>query len=114
MFVTDKREWKPNLKQEKVLSIPDSVLEKFFGGSAGPGKTELGIVFPIVKPCKYSWYCLNCKTLNYKTNVCIECEGNTGRPRMWYEHPMFKGLIIRRTIPELKKELVKRCYQYLP
>lgn len=117
MIYTDKTSWKPNLKQEKVLAIPDSVLEKFFGGSAGPGKTELGIVFPVVKQCKFSWYCLNCKKLNYKSDFCVKCEASDfkyKRPRMWYEHPQFKGLIIRRTIPELKKELTKRTYQYYP
>ena len=59
------------------------------GGSAGGGKSELGVAMPLVKKCKYS-------------------------SRLWYQHPQFKGLIIRRTIPELKKELVKRCLQFYP
>lgn len=88
-FTTDKTEWKPHLRQEQAIIVPDTVLEKFYGGAAGGGKTDLGICYPLVKKCK-------------KTN------------RLWYQHPQFKGLIIRRTIPELKKELTKRCYQYYP
>src|SRR5437773_7902405 len=89
MFITDRTEWKPTYKQEIALSVPNTVLEIFFGGSAGPGKTEAGIAYPLVRKCKFS-------------------------SRMWYQHPLFKGLILRRTIPELKKELVKRCYQFYP
>lgn len=113
-FYTTKTEWKPHLRQEAVLTVPDSVGEVFYGGAAGGGKTDLGVVIPVVKSCKYSWYCLECSKLNYRSNECIYCTRTRSRPRMWYEHPLFKGLIIRRTIPELKKELVKRCYQYLP
>lgn len=80
-------EWKPHLRQEAVISAPDTIFEKFYGGAAGGGKTEIGIVYPLVKRCKFS-------------------------DRMWYQHPKFKGLIIRRTIPELKKELVRRCQDY--
>jgi hypothetical protein len=86
---TEKKEWKPHKKQEEAISVPDTVLEVFFGGSAGPGKTDAGVCIPLVKKCKYS-------------------------DRLWYQHPQFKGLIIRRTIPEIKKELMKRCSQYYP
>lgn len=82
-------EWKPHARQEDILTIPDTVFEKFYGGAAGGGKTEIGIVFPLLKRCKYSH-------------------------RLWYQHPKFKGLIIRRTIPELKKELVARTQDYYP
>jgi hypothetical protein len=83
------KEWRPHLKQEQAISVPNSVLEVFYGGAAGGGKTDCGICIPLVKQCKYS-------------------------KKLWYQHTSFKGLIMRRTIPELKKELVKRCYQYLP
>lgn len=81
------KEWRPHARQETVLRVPSSVLEIFYGGAAGGGKTDLGVVFPLVKKCKYS-------------------------NRLWYQHPKFKGLIIRRTIPELKKELVTRTTDY--
>lgn len=87
--LVSKREWKPHKKQEQAITVPDTVLEVFFGGSAGPGKTDTGICIPLVKKCKYS-------------------------DRLWYQHPKFKGLVLRRTIPEVKKELMKRCGEYYP
>jgi Terminase large subunit, T4likevirus-type, N-terminal len=89
MFETTKKEWKPHPKQEMAITVPNTVLETFFGGAAGPGKTDCGVVLPLMKKCKYS-------------------------DRMMYQHPLFKGIIMRRTIPELKKELVKRCYGFYP
>lgn len=42
--------WKPNPgKQELFLSLPDSIFEKMFGGSAGPGKSEALLMKPIVR-----------------------------------------------------------------
>jgi hypothetical protein len=41
--------WKPNIKQERLLSVPDSIKEAFYGGGAGSGKTELLLMFPIVR-----------------------------------------------------------------
>jgi hypothetical protein len=29
--------WRPHLRQEKFLSIPHSVFERFYGGAAGGG-----------------------------------------------------------------------------
>src|SRR6266516_6421843 len=81
--------WRPTYKQEQVLALPDTIFEKFFAGAAGPGKTLLGVIYPLVKKCITS-------------------------DRLWYQHPRFKGLIIRRTIPELKKELVSRTLEYYP
>lgn len=83
------KEWRPHAKQELAITVPDTVLEVFFGGAAGPGKTDCGICLPLVKKCRYS-------------------------DRLWYQHPKFKGLILRRTIPEVKKELMKRCSDYYP
>src|SRR6266496_1057409 len=79
--------WRPTYKQEQFLSVPNTIFEKFMGGGNGSGKSECLVVMPLVSKCKYS-------------------------DRMWYMHPKFKGLIIRRTIPELKKELVTRSYDY--
>lgn len=89
MFETSRKEWRAHYKQEQAITVPNSVLEIFYGGSAGGGKSELGIAMPLVRKCKYSG-------------------------KLLYQHNMFKGLILRRTIPELKKELVKRCYQFYP
>jgi hypothetical protein len=82
-------EWRPHRKQEMAIATPDTVLEVFYGGAAGGGKTDVGVCLPLVKKCKYSG-------------------------RLWYKHPKFKGLILRRTIPEVKKELMKRCGDYYP
>jgi hypothetical protein len=40
-------EWKPHKKQEDFLAIPYSVFEAFFGGSAGPGKSEALLMLSI-------------------------------------------------------------------
>lgn len=43
-------EWKPiSRPQEKFLSLPDTIKEGFFGGSAGPGKSEILMMYPIVR-----------------------------------------------------------------
>lgn len=80
-------EWKPHRRQEAAVSVPNTVLEIFYGGAAGGGKTDVGVCMPLVRKCKY-------------TN------------RLMYQHPNFKGIILRRTIPEVKKELTDRCMQY--
>lgn len=42
--------WKPiSQPQEEFLAIPESVREGFFGGSAGPGKSEILMMYPIVR-----------------------------------------------------------------
>jgi hypothetical protein len=41
-------EWRPHKKQEDFLSLPFEVFEGFFGGSAGPGKSEALLMLPIV------------------------------------------------------------------
>lgn len=43
-------EWKPiSRAQEKFLALPDSVREGLFGGSAGPGKSEILMMYPLVR-----------------------------------------------------------------
>ena len=44
------REWKPISRQQEIfLSLPDTIKEAFFGGSAGPGKSECLMMYPIVR-----------------------------------------------------------------
>lgn len=43
-------EWKPiSRPQEQFLALPDTIKEAFFGGSAGPGKSECLMMYPIVR-----------------------------------------------------------------
>jgi hypothetical protein len=44
--------WRPNKKQEKFLALPNSIKEGFYGGGAGSGKSEILLVYPIVR----RWY----------------------------------------------------------
>jgi hypothetical protein len=44
--------WKPNKKQEIFLSLPDTIKEGFYGGGAGSGKSELLLVYPLIR----KWY----------------------------------------------------------
>ena len=44
--------WKPNRKQEQFLSLPNSIREGFYGGGAGSGKSELLLVYPLIR----KWY----------------------------------------------------------
>ena len=41
--------WKPNPKQEKFLALPNQIKEGFYGGGAGSGKSEVLLVYPIVR-----------------------------------------------------------------
>jgi hypothetical protein len=45
----DQGVWRPNIKQEKILVLPDSIKEAFYGGGAGSGKTELLLMLPIAR-----------------------------------------------------------------
>ena len=73
-------EWNPNARQEKFLSLPDSVFEALYGGSAFGGKTEVLGLLPLV--------------------------------RKFIDHPRFKGIIFRRTFPELEKETIPRMMDF--
>lgn len=42
------RIWSPSIKQNAFIEVPFEVFEAFFGGSAGPGKSELLFMLPIL------------------------------------------------------------------
>ena len=42
-------EWTPNAKQADFLAIPDTVKEAFYGGGAGSGKSEVLLVYPLIR-----------------------------------------------------------------
>lgn len=75
-------EWRPHKKQEDFLSLPNDVFEGFFGGAAGPGKSEALLMLPLV----------------------------TGL----FQLRGFKGLLMRRTYPELEKSLILRSQELFP
>lgn len=68
--------WKPTVKQEKFLGVPLTVKEGFYAGSAGAGKSDVLLMYPI------TW--------------------------QWIQDPNFKGLFLRRTMPELREEIIPR------
>ena len=74
--------WKPNPKQAEFLNLDDNIFEGFFAGSAGPGKSEILTLYPII--------------------------------REFYKVPTFKGLIMRKTFPELQSEIILRAHNYYP
>ena len=41
--------WVPNEKQEEFLQLPDDVFEALYGGAAGPGKSEILLLIPILR-----------------------------------------------------------------
>lgn len=43
------REWKPNPKQERFLSLPNSIREAGLGGGAGTGKTDILLIYGLVR-----------------------------------------------------------------
>ena len=69
-------EWTPTRKQETFTTLPDDIFEVLYGGAAGPGKTEILYMLPLI--------------------------------RQWHLHPRYKGLILRRTFPELEAEIIIR------
>ena len=74
------KEWTPTEKQRAFISLPFSVFEGLYGGSAGSGKSEILLVLPLI----YGFH----------------------------EHPLFKGLILRRTFPELEAEIILRSKEW--
>ncbi len=75
-------EWRPHKRQADFLSIPFSIFEALFGGAAGPGKSEVLIMLPIVSGL--------------------------------FQLRKFKGLLLRRTFPELEKSLILRTQEVYP
>jgi len=73
-------EWSPTRKQETLVTLPDTIFEALYGGAAGPGKTEILYMLPLI--------------------------------RGWHQHPRYKGLILRRTFPELEAEIIVRSHQW--
>lgn len=68
--------WQPTIKQEKFLALPPTIKEGFYAGSAGAGKSDVLLMYPIT--------------------------------HQWYEDANFKGLFLRRTMPELREEIIPR------
>jgi hypothetical protein len=77
MPFNDKGEWSPiSQPQIDFLRLPTSIKEGFFGGSAGPGKTEILLMYAIVHG--------------------------------WHTQQGFKQLFLRRTYPEIVREILPR------
>lgn len=45
----DSGSWRPNLKQEKFLALPVTIKEALYGGGAGSGKSEVLLMYAIVR-----------------------------------------------------------------
>jgi Terminase large subunit, T4likevirus-type, N-terminal len=82
------RTWKPTQRQADFISLPDTIFEALYGGSAGSGKSDILMMLPLVKKAK------------------------SGIPL--YEHPRFKMLFLRRTYPELDSEIIPRSQTIYP
>jgi hypothetical protein len=76
------KEWSPFPKQKSFIQLPFDITEGFFGGAAGPGKSELLVLLPLI----------------YR----------------FHEHPLYKGILLRRTFPELESEIIIRSRQFYP
>jgi hypothetical protein len=72
--------WRPHLKQQEFISLPDEIEEALYGGAAGGGKTELLLLLPVV--------------------------------RQFINIPRWKGVLFRRTFPELEQELIPRSKEF--
>jgi len=76
--------WAPTDRQIAYLSVPYAIFEVLYGGALGGGKSEVGIMAPVV------WQTIKSKV-----------------PLIY--HPKFQGIIFRRTIPQLKKSIIPRA-----
>lgn len=76
--------WRPTDRQEKFLSVPYDVFEVLYGGALGGGKSEVGLILPLV-----------CRTILTKIQL--------------FQHPEFTGIIFRRTYQQLEKSLIPRA-----
>jgi hypothetical protein len=82
--ISNIKEWRPHPRQEDFLQVPYEVFEVLYGGALGGGKSEVGLVWPVVN-----------RTV--KSNIPL------------YQHPGFVGIIFRRTNPQLEKSLIPRA-----
>jgi Terminase large subunit, T4likevirus-type, N-terminal len=76
------REWKPFRRQKEFISLPFSIFEALYGGSAGGGKSDCIVLLPLL----------------YQFHL----------------HPRYKGIILRRTFPDLEQEIILRSHQWYP
>lgn len=77
-------EWRPTPRQEAFLSVPYDIFEVLYGGALGGGKSEVGLILPMI-----------CQTIKSKIQL--------------YQHPEFVGIIFRRTYQQLNKSLIPRA-----
>lgn len=78
------KSWRPTERQEAFLAVPYDVFEVLYGGALGGGKSEVGLMLPMV-----------CQTI--KTGIQL------------FQHPEFVGIIFRRTYQQLNKSLIPRA-----
>lgn len=78
------KEWRPTDRQAAFLSLPYDIFEVLYGGALGGGKSEVGLILPLVS-----------KTIHSGIQL--------------YEHPEFIGIIFRRTYQQLEKSLIPRA-----
>src|SRR4051812_8888667 len=43
----DKKEWRPNPRQEMFLALPWTIKEGFYGGGAGSGKSDVLLIYGV-------------------------------------------------------------------
>ena len=86
--------WRPNSQPQSLfLSTPSEIFEVLYGGAVFGGKTEALIHYPLVYPS-------NVQRANSKDS--------TDRLRL-FEHPLFMGIIFRRTYKQLEESIIPRA-----